>query len=105
MGEDFARTWVDEQRLAYQSSAPVNWCPELGTVLANEEVIDGKSERGSHPVVRMPLRQWMLRITAYAERLEKDLEGLDWSEGIKALQRNWIGQEHRGGSRFLCGTG
>lgn len=92
MGDDFARTWVDEQRLAYQSSAPVNWCPELGTVLANEEVIDGKSERGGHPVVRMPLRQWMLRITAYAERLEKDLELLNWSEGIKALQRNWIGR-------------
>ncbi|WP_442482156.1 leucine--tRNA ligase [Aeoliella sp. SH292] len=92
MGDDFARSWVDEQRLAYQSSAPVNWCPALGTVLANEEVIDGKSERGGHPVVRMPLRQWMLRITAYAERLEKDLELLDWSEGIKALQRNWIGR-------------
>jgi len=82
----------DEHRLAYQSDAPVNWCPALGTVLANEEVIDGLSERGGHPVVRMPLRQWMLRITAYADRLEKDLESLEWSEGIKALQRNWIGR-------------
>lgn len=92
MGPDFARTWVDEQRLAYQSEAPVNWCPALGTVLANEEVIDGKSERGGHPVERRPLKQWMMRITAYGDRLENDLEGVDWSEGIKALQRNWIGR-------------
>jgi leucyl-tRNA synthetase len=91
-GADAVRDYQDERRLAYQSSAPVNWCPALGTVLANEEVIDGKSERGGHPVVRMPLRQWMLRITAYADRLEKDLDGLDWHEGIKALQRNWIGR-------------
>ena len=84
--------YQDEHRLAYQSDAPVNWCPALGTVLANEEVIDGKSERGGHPVERRPLRQWMLRITAYAERLEKDLENLDWPEGVKALQRNWIGR-------------
>jgi leucyl-tRNA synthetase len=91
-GDDAIRIYQDEHRLAYQTEAPVNWCPALGTVLANEEVVDGKSERGNHPVVRMPLRQWMLRITAYADRLEKDLEGLDWSEGIKALQRNWIGR-------------
>lgn len=91
-GANAVRDYQDERRLAFQSSAPVNWCPALGTVLANEEVIDGKSERGSHPVVRMPLRQWMLRITAYADRLEKDLDGLDWHEGIKALQRNWIGR-------------
>ena len=71
---------------------PVNWCPELGTVLANEEVIDGKAERGGHPVVRMPLRQWMLRITAYAERLLDDLEQVDWPEPIKEMQRNWIGR-------------
>ncbi|MCO6043708.1 leucine--tRNA ligase [Aeoliella sp. ICT_H6.2] len=103
MGDDFARTWVDEQRLAFQSEAPVNWCPALGTVLANEEVIDGKSERGGHPVVRMPLRQWMLRITAYAERLEKDLELLDWSEGIKALQRNWIGKSTGAEVDFFIG--
>ncbi len=91
-GDDAVREYQDEHRLAYQSEAPVNWCPALGTVLANEEVIDGKSERGSHPVVRMPLRQWMLRITAYASRLEEDLEALDWPEGVKALQRNWIGR-------------
>ena len=91
-GDDAVREYQDEHRLAYQSEAPVNWCPALGTVLSNEEVIDGKSEVGGHPVVRMPLRQWMLRITAYADRLEKDLEDLDWSPGIKALQRNWIGR-------------
>jgi len=91
-GDDAVRAYQDDHRLAYQIEAPVNWCPALGTVLANEEVINGKSERGGHPVVRMPLRQWMLRITAYADRLEKDLDSLDWSEGIKALQRNWIGR-------------
>ena len=91
-GEAAVRKYQDEHRLAYQSDALVNWCPELGTVLANEEVIDGKSERGGHPVVRMPLQQWMLRITAYADRLEKDLEPLDWSPGIKKLQRDWIGR-------------
>ncbi len=91
-GEDAVRTYCDEHRLAFQSFAPVNWCPALGTVLANEEVIDGMSERGGHPVVRMPLRQWMLRITAYASRLEKDLELVDWPESVKALQRNWIGR-------------
>ena len=95
--------YQDEHRLAYQSEAPVNWCPALGTVLANEEVIDGKSEGGGHPVVRMPLRQWMLRITAYADRLEKDLEGLDWSEGIKALQRNWIGRSTGAEVDFFIG--
>ena len=82
----------DEHRLAYQLEAPVNWCPALGTVLANEEVTGGVSERGGHPVVRIPLRQWMLRITAYADRLEKDLDALDWPESIKLLQRNWIGR-------------
>ncbi|MEI6255286.1 MAG: leucine--tRNA ligase [Planctomycetota bacterium] len=82
----------DAHRLAYQSEAPVNWCPALGTVLANEEVIGGVSERGSHPVVRIPLRQWMLRITAYADRLDRELEGLDWSPSIKKLQRDWIGR-------------
>ncbi|MEM8947133.1 MAG: leucine--tRNA ligase [Planctomycetota bacterium] len=91
-GDDAVRAYQDDHRLAYQSEAPVNWCPALGTVLANEEVIDGKSERGSHPVERRPLRQWMMRITAYADRLEKDLATLDWSEGVKALQRNWIGR-------------
>src|SRR5438045_283518 len=82
----------DSVRLAYVADVPVNWCPELGTVLANEEVIDGKSEVGGFPVVRRPMRQWMLRITAYAERLIDELEGLDWPEGIKLLQRNWIGR-------------
>ncbi|MGI8819726.1 MAG: leucine--tRNA ligase [Chthoniobacterales bacterium] len=82
----------DSVRLAYVAEVPVNWCPELGTVLANEEVIDGKSEVGGFPVVRRPMRQWMLRITAYAERLIDELDGLDWPEGIKLLQRNWIGR-------------
>lgn len=91
-GPDAVRRHQDSKRLAYQTEAPVNWCPALGTVLANEEVIDGKSERGSHPVERRPLRQWMLRITEYAERLLNDLEPLNWSEAIKAMQRNWIGK-------------
>jgi leucyl-tRNA synthetase len=82
----------DSVRLAYVADYPVNWCPELGTVLANEEVVDGKSEIGGFPVVRRPMRQWMLRITAYAERLLKELDRLDWPEGIKLLQRNWIGR-------------
>jgi leucyl-tRNA synthetase len=82
----------DEVRLAYVADVPVNWCPELGTVLANEEVVDGKSEVGGFPVVRRPMRQWMLRITAYAERLLNELDKLDWPEGIKLLQRNWIGR-------------
>ncbi|GAY77524.1 leucyl-tRNA synthetase [Sporolactobacillus inulinus] len=78
--------------LAYIAEVPVNWCPALGTVLANEEVIDGKSERGGFPVVRKPMKQWMLKITAYADRLLKDLEDLDWPESIKEMQRNWIGR-------------
>ena len=78
--------------LAYQDEVSVNWCPALGTVLANEEVIDGKSERGSHPVTRTPLRQWMLRITAYADRLVEDLRLVDWPEGTLAMQRAWIGR-------------
>lgn len=82
----------DSVRLAYVAEAPVNWCPELGTVLANEEVVDGKSEVGGFPVIRKPMRQWMLRITAYAERLIDELDGLDWPEGIKLLQTNWIGK-------------
>ncbi len=78
--------------LAYMAEVPVNWCPALGTVLANEEVIDGKSERGGHPVYRRPMRQWMLKITAYADRLLEDLEELDWPESTKEMQRNWIGR-------------
>lgn len=90
-GENAVRSYRDSKRLAYQVEAPVNWCPALGTVLANEEVVDGKSERGDHPVVRLPLRQWMLRITAYADRLLHDLDQVDWPEPIKEMQRNWIG--------------
>lgn len=81
-----------ERGLAYQKEAPVNWCPELRTVLANEEVVDGKSERGGHPVLRVKMKQWMLKITAYAERLLNDLDGLDWPEATKEGQRNWIGK-------------
>ncbi len=82
----------DSRRLAYRAEVPVNWCPALGTVLANEEVIDGKSERGQHPVVRMPLTQWMLRITAYGDRLVEDLEIVDWPKSIRDMQRNWVGR-------------
>jgi len=89
-----------ERDLAYQAEVPVNWCPALGTVLANEEVIDGKSERGGHPVVRMPMKQWMLRITAYADRLLEDLEELDWPEPIKKMQRDWIGRSEGAEVRF-----
>lgn len=78
--------------LAYIDEVPVNWCPALGTVLANEEVIDGKSERGGHPVVRRPMKQWMLKITEYADRLIDDLEEVDWPENIKDMQRHWIGR-------------
>ncbi|MCS6795776.1 MAG: DUF559 domain-containing protein, partial [Raineya sp.] len=79
-------------RLTYLADAYVNWCPALGTVLANDEVKDGVSERGGYPVERKLMRQWMMRITAYAERLLQDLESLDWSESIKEVQRNWIGK-------------
>ncbi len=81
-----------ENGLAYMDEIPVNWCPALGTVLANEEVINGVSERGGHPVVRKPMRQWMMRITAYADRLLTDLDELDWPESLKEMQRNWIGR-------------
>ncbi|MGG0717399.1 leucine--tRNA ligase [Robertmurraya massiliosenegalensis] len=81
-----------EKGLAYIDEVAVNWCPALGTVLANEEVIDGKSERGGHPVERRPMKQWMLKITAYADRLLEDLEELDWPESLKEMQRNWIGR-------------
>jgi leucyl-tRNA synthetase len=96
--------WIFQQLykrgLAYEAEAPVNWCPALGTVLANEEVIDGKSERGGHPVERVPMRQWMLRITAYADRLLEDLEELDWPEPIKKMQRDWIGRSEGARVRF-----
>ncbi len=81
-----------EKGLAYVDEVAVNWCPALGTVLANEEVIDGKSERGGHPVERRPMKQWVLKITAYADRLLEDLEELDWPESLKEMQRNWIGR-------------
>lgn len=91
-GETAIARYRDQHRLAFQSEELVNWCAGLGTVLANEEVINGRSERGNHPVTRMPLRQWMLRITAYADRLANDLDGVDWAEGIKNQQRVWIGR-------------
>jgi leucyl-tRNA synthetase len=103
-GPEAVACYRDEHRLAYQLEAAVNWCPALGTVLANEEVIGGVSERGGHPVVRIPLRQWMLRITAYAGRLEKDLELLQWPESIKLLQRNWIGQSTGAEVDFYVGS-
>ncbi|MHC4482473.1 MAG: leucine--tRNA ligase [Planctomycetota bacterium] len=84
--------YIDDHRLAYEAEVPVNWCPALGTVLANEEVIGGVSERGGHPVIRKPMRQWMLRITKYAERLLEDLAEVDWPESIKKLQIDWIGK-------------
>jgi leucyl-tRNA synthetase len=91
---------LHERGLAYQKEVPVNWCPNLKTVLANEEVVDGKSERGGHPVFRVPMKQWMLKITSYADRLLKDLDGLDWPEGTKELQRNWIGRSEGLQMRF-----
>jgi len=102
-GELAVREFQDDQRLAFQAEAMVNWCPALGTVLANEEVIDGRSERGEHPVQRIPLRQWMLRITAYADRLENDLEHLDWPAGIKKLQSDWVGRSVGAEVDFFCG--
>ena len=95
----------DSVRLAYVAEVPVNWCSELGTVLANEEVIDGKSEVGGFPVVRRPMRQWMLRITAFAERLIDELEPLDWPAGIKLLQRNWIGKSGGAEVQFAVAGG
>jgi leucyl-tRNA synthetase len=95
------RALVDSYRLAYVAEAPVNWCPGLGTVLANEEVTaDGRSERGNFPVYKRPLKQWMMRITAYADRLLADLDQLDWSESIKLMQRNWIGRSTGALARF-----
>ena len=84
--------FIDQYRLAYLGEQVVNWCPKLGTVLANEEVIDGRSERGSHPVTRRPLKQWMFRITAYADRLLDDLNGLDWPTSTLRMQKDWIGR-------------
>ena len=94
-----------EQGLAYEAEIPVWWCEELGTVLANEEVIDGLSERGSYPCVKRPLRQWMLKITAYAERLLADLEKLDWPESVKSMQREWIGRSEGAEIQFHVADG
>ena len=93
LSEAEQRAAVDDYRLAYLADAPVNWCPALGTVLANEEVTnEGRSERGNHEVFKRPLKQWMMRITAYADRLLEDLDRLDWPESVKTMQRNWIGR-------------
>jgi leucyl-tRNA synthetase len=99
------RQIIDGQRLAYTDEVPVNWCPGLGTVLANEEVIDGKSEVGGFPVERRPMRQWMLRITAYADRLIDDLSLLQWPESLKEMQRNWIGRSEGAEIDFLVAGG
>ncbi|MEU2350836.1 leucine--tRNA ligase [Modestobacter sp. NPDC049651] len=100
------RRVVDAHRLAYRHEAPVNWCPGLGTVLSNEEVTpDGRSERGNFPVFRRPLTQWMMRITAYAERLIEDLDRLDWSDSLKQMQRNWIGRSTGARIAFRVGGG
>ncbi|MEM9942022.1 MAG: class I tRNA ligase family protein, partial [Planctomycetota bacterium] len=102
-GPEAIRKYQDKFRLAFESFAPVNWCPTLGTVLANEEVVDGVSDVGGHPVQRLPLRQWMLRITAYADRLENDLDMLDWPEGIKKRQKDWIGRSTGAEVDFFIG--
>ncbi len=100
------RAVLDERRLAYVADAPVNWCPGLGTVVANEEVTaDGRSDRGNFPVFRRNMRQWMMRITDYAERLLEDLDLLDWSDAIKAMQRNWIGRSEGARVRFAEAPG
>jgi leucyl-tRNA synthetase len=102
---DEQRKIIDSQRLVYLSEAPVNWCPGLGTVLANEEVTaEGRSDRGNLPVFRRNLRQWMMRITAYADRLLDDLDRLDWPEKVKTMQRNWIGRSHGARIRFPVGS-
>jgi leucyl-tRNA synthetase len=103
--ESRRRAFRDSKRLAYVSEAPVWWCEELGTVLANEEVVDGKSEVGGFPVVRKPMRQWMLRITVYAERLLQDLDTIQWSDSLKEMQRNWIGRSEGAEVDFLIAPG
>ncbi|MDP6478446.1 MAG: leucine--tRNA ligase [Phycisphaerales bacterium] len=104
MWEEFTKTEqrdiLDGQRLAYLGEETVNWCPKLGTVLANEEIIDGRSERGGHPVVRRPLRQWMFRITAFAERLLQSLDDLNWPESTRTQQAMWIGRSEGADLRF-----
>ena len=106
MTETERRVELDRYRLAYLGEAPVNWCPALGTVLANEEVTaDGRSERGNHLVFRRPLKQWMMRITAYADRLLADLDRLDWPESVKIMQRNWIGRSEGALISFAADAG
>ncbi|MFH1681625.1 MAG: leucine--tRNA ligase [Candidatus Eisenbacteria bacterium] len=107
LNEEERRVFIDSQRLAYLAEVPVNWCPALGTVLANEEVTpEGRSERGNHPVYKRPLKQWMLRITAYARRLLDDLDLVSWPEPIKMMQRNWIGRSEGAMVRFpVSGAG
>src|SRR6476620_5264437 len=114
---DDGRTWrklsakeqaeaIDGYRLAYVSDAPVNWCPGLGTVVANEEVTaDGRSDRGNFPVFKRNLKQWMMRITAYADRLIEDLEHLDWPASVKLMQRNWIGRSTGAHIQFPSAAG
>ena len=97
---------IDGHRLAYVAEAPVNWCPGLGTVVANEEVTaDGRSDRGNFPVFNRNMRQWMMRITAYADRLLADLELLDWTDAIKTMQRNWIGRSTGAAIDFASDAG
>jgi leucyl-tRNA synthetase len=104
LGEQAVRRYQDSFRLAYQAESPVNWCAALGTVLADEEVINGRSERGDHPVQRIPLRQWMLRITAYADRLVEDLETLQWPGSIKEMQKDWVGRSEGAEADFYIGA-
>src|SRR5690606_19177739 len=100
------RRIIDDHRLAYISEAPVNWCPGLGTVLANEEVTaEGRSERGNFPVYKRTLRQWMMRITAYADRLLDDLDRIDWPDKVRTMQRNWIGRSTGATIRFATDAG
>ena len=103
MNEDDRHAYVDSRRLAFLGVQTVNWCPKLGTVLANEEVIDGRSERGGFPVLRKPLRQWMFRITAYADRLLEDLQYVNWPESTRTMQREWIGRSEGATIRFQVG--
>ncbi len=100
MSEEEQQTILLNYRLAYLANTQVNWCPDLGTVLANDEVINGVSERGGHPVVQKEMKQWSLRISAYAKRLLEDLEDLEWSESLKEIQRNWIGRSQGAEMRF-----
>jgi len=102
-GEEAVRRYQDSFRLAYQAESPVNWCAALGTVLADEEVINGRSERGNHPVQRVLLRQWMLRITVYADRLLDDLDILQWPDPIKEMQKNWVGRSEGAEVDFFIG--